>query len=415
MLTLEQKNLIMEMSKKGASTVEIANATGINRHTVARYLEESHSSREPDSFSIKEVDVINRELEKFKASMPSLAKSMEKFEAVRKEAEKNGIFLLSKTEYDIVKQIRDLQDPVGSSQSQKLVFLKKFIRYIANEYTDDAGSISADKLDVVITDSLELNTLIRDKGVTREGLSNFVDMLIWLNQAELEGEDYRTLGEFITSTRKTGFDLKAFLRKNQMNEIVHVLRHNKELKQENVEMDKNLASLQYQEKALLQRNQKLANIEDLGREQYRLLQQRENLALEISEMEKLRDALQTYLQTAMTVGELTTKVKELSERKEILSEEVMVEERRLNDLKRECASLEKRVDYYRSEAFISDIAIDMFAGILRNNPAFHGELPLAIRKYLGLMGDFGKHSGQNTSMDSRGVQSQWKRMRPGIA
>ena len=415
MLTLEQKNLIMDMKKKGASTVEIANATGINRHTVARYLDENHSSGGPDSFSIKEVDTINRELENFNASMPAFAESMEKFEAVRKEAEKNGIFLLSKTEYEIVKQIRDLQDPMGSSQSRKLVFLKKLIRYIANEYTDGSGGISADELDVVITNSLELNTLIRDTGVTKEGLSNFVDMLIWLNQAGLEEEDYRILGEFITGTRKTGFDLKAFLRKNKMDEIVYVLWHYKELKQEIAKMDGRLASLQSQEKALLQRNQSLANIADLGRYLYRLRQQRENLASEVSELQEIKDGLQMYLKGVMTMGDLATKLKELTVRKETLSDEVMVEEQRLNDLKRERASLEKLVDYYRSEAFKSDLAIDMLAGMWRNNPQFHGELPLAIRKYLGLMGGFGTHSGQNSSVDSKGVQSQCRRIRPGIA
>lgn len=149
--------------------------------------------------------------------------------------------------------------------------------------------------------------------------------------------------------------------------------------------------------------------------QYRLLQKRENLALEISEIEKLRDGLQKYLQAAKTVGELATKLKELSVRKETLSDEVMVEEQRLNDLKREHVSMEERVDYCRSEAFKSDLAIDMLVGMWRNNSPFHGELPLAIRKYLGLMGGFGTHSGQNSSVDSKGVQAQCRRMRPGIA
>ena len=176
-----------------------------------------------------------------------------------------------------------------------------------------------------------------------------------------------------------------------------------------------LASLRSQEEALLQRNQSLANIGDLGRQIYRLRQQRDILASEISDMEKLRDGLQRHLKMIMTAGKLATELKEMDERHEFLSEKVMAEEKRLSELKRERASLEERVVYFRSEAFKTDMFIDMMAKKFRNNPAFHGELPQAILKYLGLEGDKIVHKDPDTRMYKEKENPDVGRMRPRIA
>ena len=364
-LKLEEVEKIWELHRKGASAQEIATILKHDRHTIQNVLDSGEPRTAGSSVSVKELETMKQSREQVKNMAPDLATALKQDPELGAHFARRGIHLLTKEEWSYISRVDDLDVPPGASRGEKLDMITKVIRFIANEWGGDGNGVSADDLQSLTRDTMDLWAELAKRGIVTEQIDAFLGTLIYLEQAGFDERGYNSLGALIVSCREHGVDLATFLSKYNMSEVSRTLADYTAFLKYKEKLEHFVDQLRKEEQRLIGGNGKHRTLQNLNDDIWSLSSEVESLCSERDMLKAEVDRLHTIMKGTLTVGYLLSKVKEKGAELNGLNSQITSKGINLRELEARISSLKSRYEYMRSGAFANDLVVDMFARTFR--------------------------------------------------
>ena len=291
MITLNEKQKILELHEKGASYIEIAKQLSIDRHTVGKVIAEQGSKKTAEKASLREFKIIDDGRENIKKIIPGIVNMLRSDSEIRRNFAKDGIFLENAMEKKLMAEIKAIDSPDGLNYTERLKLVTDLIRYFTSSYGYTNGRVSSDEVYTAITGAEELLSLLYEKGFKTGEMVNAATMLLELYELGLDSPGLRKLITFVESAADQKFDLGAFTMKYNLEEVLTRMVSYDENRKEARTIEKRLADLRDEESRLKENNAKLTRIENLDAEIDDLIDRRDGLASENNRLLKINDML----------------------------------------------------------------------------------------------------------------------------
>ena len=381
MITLNEKQKILELHEKGASYIEIAKQLSIDRHTVGKVIYGQGSKKTAEKASLREFKIIDDGRENIKKIIPGIVNMLRSDSEIRRNFAKDGIFLENAMEKKLMAEIKAIDSPDGLNYTERLKLVTDLIRYFTNSYGDTNGRVSSDEVYTAITGAEELLSLLYEKGFKTGEMVNAATMLLELYELGLDSPGLRKLITFVESAADQKFDLGAFTMKYNLEEVLIRMVSYDENRKEARTIEKRLADLRDEESRLKENNAKLTRIENLDAEIDDLIVKIDGLASENNRLLKINDMLIHHFGDLITYDNLREKVSEMNENYQHLMGKTTDLEIMSTRLEREIVALEERKQYLDSGLFIRDLMVEQLTKSYMRSVGSPTHIPLAAIKY----------------------------------
>lgn len=381
MLTIAQKEKIWEMYRVGASIKEISDALGVDRHTVANELKNGKPLFDQSSVSVEEISTIKKAKEAVKATMPEYAELLKGDEEVSRSAAKVGVYYICKDERRLVEAVKSLNIPEVASHTDVVNLFTKLVRHAAEEWFVDQDNLKKEELSNMVMGTMSFFSVLSAAGVGIDQINKLIDVLIQLDDAGTQEEDYKNIALFLTGLRDRGIDLTKFLHSNDMGEVLYTLKNYKELLRMKRALESEISASQRERTRLLENNDKLAHIRDIDTKLKELAKRWDQDLKLLEELEGRIEEAENLLGFSVSYSELSIKTQTKAELNRTLSEENASLTEEIAHNRQELFALKPRVDYYRSQAFFMDTIVDNYMARSNNGSGQTTRIPGSILKY----------------------------------